>query len=278
MSIDLISASPYARIVTLDKQLTDRLLSMNTHNRAPKESVVKRLTLEIQQNWNLSASGIGVSFDGVLLDGQHRLLAHKNAGYPQIQAVLVTGLGRESQAVVDRHTKRGLADTLTLTGGVTITSGTVAAANALLCIRGSMERDIAFSHKSSSVINDSLVSRFIDLYHEQIEIVLRAVSSKSAVVAAMFVYYMHDPEKCLKLCGEVKTGADIAQNSPAYRLRKYLADNTGGGAQDRLFSFGATVTACIHHSRGNSLQSIRPAISWANAPWKIWALNSEHYA
>lgn len=116
-----ISPTPKCEIVTLTQPLVDWLLSINTSNRKVKTTVVRRYAEEIRRGeWEVTSQGIGVSNDGVTLDGQHRLLALRECGYPPTQSVLVWGLRKEAQLKVDTHTKRSISDLMSLAVNVTI--------------------------------------------------------------------------------------------------------------------------------------------------------------
>lgn len=110
-----IQPTEHAEIVTLSRPLVDWLLSINTHNRTVKPSVVRRYENEIRRGaWGITSQGIGVGRDGVLVDGQHRLLAVRAAGYPPVRTLLAWGLDKDAQLRVDTHAKRDLADRLAL--------------------------------------------------------------------------------------------------------------------------------------------------------------------
>ncbi len=110
-----ISPTPKCEIVTLDKPLVDWLLSINTDNRPIKPCVVNNYEQEmISGEWYVTGQGISISTEGVLLDGQHRLLAVKKAGYPPIQILIAYGVDKRAQIKVDTHSKRSANDLLAL--------------------------------------------------------------------------------------------------------------------------------------------------------------------
>jgi hypothetical protein len=100
-----------AQIKTATRQLVDSLLEMNTNNRAVRKSVVDCYKQDIADGrWYLTNQGIGVDINGVLIDGQHRLLAIKESGYPPIPLLIVSGLSVEAQTAIDQHSKRSVRD------------------------------------------------------------------------------------------------------------------------------------------------------------------------
>lgn len=101
-------------VVEMTPERAGRLLSKNTRNRKIRPFHAKNLARQMSQGlWRQDGSPIRVSSDGVLLDGQHRLLAIIESGIT-VQVVLVTGLGNETMAVIDTGAVRSFADVLAL--------------------------------------------------------------------------------------------------------------------------------------------------------------------
>lgn len=92
------------------------LLEANTKNRHVSQTLVDMYAKDMQQNkWAANGDAIRVSKSGVLLDGQHRLLACVQSG-KSFTTVLVTGLDDEVRSTIDIGRKRSLADELNMTG------------------------------------------------------------------------------------------------------------------------------------------------------------------
>lgn len=67
---------PQSKLVFVTPQMAYELLSKNTKNRKVKEVQVKRLAQSIiNGTFVVTNNGIGIDINGVLTDGQHRLLA-----------------------------------------------------------------------------------------------------------------------------------------------------------------------------------------------------------
>ena len=77
--------------------IVDRLLDGNIKNRKLNAGHMKKLSLDIK-NGRYVFTGQPVIRDanGYLRDGQHRLMAIKEAGYPEIPMLLVTLKGEQS--------------------------------------------------------------------------------------------------------------------------------------------------------------------------------------
>ena len=272
----LISSTAQVSIVTASKNLIDKLISMNTRNRVPKGGQINKLAHDIKSgNWELTASGIGVSKTGVLLDGQNRLMAIREAGYPPIKFVLATGLEDSSQRVVDRHAKRSLSDALTMFMNITVSSQMVALANVLYGLgitKGKSEPFIfARGGLSDSEAANFMVS-YSDLAHE---IVGTAVGCRAPVAAAMFVYALHNHDQALEFARDVAKGINLSEDHPAYRLRlsmERLKSSNDASARMELVKLAAN--ACINHSIGKNIKLLKAAESWENSRWK-WAITGK---
>ena len=260
MNIDF--TIPQALIVTASKPLVDKLLAMNTHNRKIRQSQVDALKKDLNDGrWLLTNQGIGVTKSGFVPDGQHRLEAIRQAGYPAVKFVLVTGLDDNAQAVVDTQTRRSQSDIIALLLDQTISNQAVAALNIVLKI-SSKDGRFTFSRERTNCFD--LAEAFSD-WHDILVSLLRAAGSsmRAPVTAALIEYAFMDLDSACELAEQIKTGIDISGTSPAYRLRQYLSKNRGGGASTQLECYSMTVTACIAHSRGDCVSLLRPSGSWS---------------
>lgn len=269
----LVSSTPECHIVTATKPLVDALLAMNTHNRKTRETAVERLQTDIENgHWKLTASGIGVDRLGRVSDGAHRLHAIAAAGYPPVQFVLTIGLDPEAQGVVDRHAKRSLADALSLISGRTVSTAAVAASNAMLTIKNSTHRRAPFVF-SGGQPSDASAAANLTMWEDEITAVMHVcgLGTRAAVVAALAIYYRHEPEKALHLADQIKRGLGLQEEDPAYKLRTALQTAAvRGGAQGNLRAFSLTVSSVIAHSQGRQMKLLRPSESWAMNPWREW--------
>jgi hypothetical protein len=108
---------PSVRIETITPAKAERILEeSNTHNRALRGDRVTALAGNIDRDeWKLTGAAIVFDVDGVLLDGQHRLAACA-AGTKPIQVIVLRNAERESQDVMDDTLARRLGDALKLRG------------------------------------------------------------------------------------------------------------------------------------------------------------------
>lgn len=103
-------------IVTMTPQWAEALLANNPKNRKPKQGHIAALARDMQRgDWQLNGDAIRVSQEGVLLDGQHRLLACVKSGVA-FQTILIRGLSADVRATIDSGAVRTYADRLSMRG------------------------------------------------------------------------------------------------------------------------------------------------------------------
>jgi hypothetical protein len=108
MKISVVTMTPEWAGTILDNQ--------NTNNRKLRPVVVARYTEAIMNGqWKLTQQGIAISKDGILLDGQHRLEAIRQADQP-VQICLATDCDPEIFSVIDTGTARLASDMLQMEG------------------------------------------------------------------------------------------------------------------------------------------------------------------
>lgn len=97
-------------VINLTPKIAKELIAKNTKNRKLDDRKVTEYAAYMGSgNWKLSHQGIAISETGIILDGQHRLMAviKSNTSVPMMK---VTGLPDDTMTVIDVGKKRGLAD------------------------------------------------------------------------------------------------------------------------------------------------------------------------
>lgn len=255
-----------AAIVTVTRELVDWLLSMNTHNRSVKRTHVDSLKKNIEENnWFFTNQGVGISKNGVLTDGQHRLIALKECDYPAVKILLVFGLDDKAQAVVDTHAKRSQADVIRLLMNRTASNQAVAAINISLKMKTDGAKFWIKGGKSDTFEVADILNNYSDVLNPLLACCGTGV--RAAVVAALFEYAKRfSIDHACKLAEQIKDGVSLEKNDPAYRVRAWLSQNTAGSGTITTQTYANTVSACIAHAKGETLQVLRPASSWARLP------------
>lgn len=111
---------PGVYIVTITPDAARRLLERNSKNRNPKSRAIDQYAREMREGrWRVINQGIGFDRDGILADGQNRLLACIQAG-TAFSTLLVTGLDPDAREVIDTGVKRLFSDVLRMHGYVNV--------------------------------------------------------------------------------------------------------------------------------------------------------------
>lgn len=239
-----------SEIVYTSKALVDRLLAMNTHNRTIRQMTVDRLEKDIREGrWMLNNQGVGISRDGVTLDGQHRLLAIKQAGYPPVPLLLVWGLDPRAIATIDVGTRRQNHDTIKLLLDRDAGSRFVSACSCISNHRwnGSSWRVADYVDRIRSIDLAGVVSE----YMEAEGILSRACTNqrffRSGTRAALLVFARTHPEIAHDFVKDVELGEVLDRTMPAYWLREHClrGRHANGGSQSQLMDWAVAVR-CIN--------------------------------
>lgn len=243
-----------ARIVVATKRLVDALLDCNISNRNVRPGVVKQYSEQIMNNrWFLTNQGIGLSIEGVLLDGQHRLLALRDSGYPAVPLLLITGLHPDSQRVVDHHAKRSARDVFRLLENTTVAHQVPAVVNVLW-------KDRHGWPKAQPHINDAF-----DLYEawrDNIDAVFAAAGlSKDFAAPYLAAWVWCDVafgvHTFADMIEQVRTGANMPMKSPQLALRKFMDNSRGGGSTVQRERFIKTLRATFAFVRSETMAVLR---------------------
>lgn len=98
--------------VALDPEMCQRILDHNGNPRPLSEKRALDLAAEMERGaWEQTHQGIGLSDDGTLVDGQHRLEAATLAGFT-LHCRVTFGLTRQATAAIDSGTKRSTHDAI----------------------------------------------------------------------------------------------------------------------------------------------------------------------
>ena len=136
-------------IVTMTPQLAKELLKRNVANRNVKPMMKRLAEMMTKGQWLENGESIIVDSNGVLVDGQHRLLACIEAKH-SFDCVLVTDVTPKAMESVDSGSGRTLADVFKIAG---FSSNTTLAALTTRIIRHQRNRgfrNIALTGKTTS--------------------------------------------------------------------------------------------------------------------------------
>ena len=201
------------------------LKKYNKNNRHVRDDAVSAYAQDMAEgHWEFTHQGIAFYEDGVLADGQHRLMAVVKANVP-IKFLVTSGLPLNAGARVDQHAKRQAHDALKI-GNIAAWSNRniVAVARFLMANMGQETKP-----RSVSQIGD-----FINRYKDALEAVDQIVKLKkrhvthSGIMACYVCALLagESKEKLMRFAEIMYTGESLGphENAPI-RLREYLLMN-----------------------------------------------------
>ena len=248
------------KIVTLTKELVDSLLACNITNRKPRRRVIDAYKRDMQAGkWSLTHQGIAVSDANVLIDGQHRLLAAKELGYPPIEVIIVNGLPFETQKYVDQQAKRTMSDVIKIAFNRTFAQSAPAIAGVAIRKASSGGNSMASMNPTSEEIVN-----FIENHFEEIEQITHANTDRffaaghlsALVVCAKSI---GDVDKVVEFMHSVISGEMLDRTMPAFHLRNYTINSRGKGGGSSVIDerYNKTHKAITAYLNGEEMKALR---------------------
>jgi len=220
-----------AKIVKIGKKEANEILNRNTKNRKVVNSNYSFIKDQIQNDeFVLNGSSIVVAEDGVLLDGQHRLLALSETD-KKIEVVLVENIPNSAMATIDTGAVRKASDVLSI-NGIT-NSKNVAAVIRNVVEEFGAKRKLAENKKGSVKLSNKEVVEYSKnlIFHDSLDFVttlyngnIRVISPAQA--AAFYILFSReDKQKARSFVRELFTGKMEFISNSAQLLRNRLVDN-----------------------------------------------------
>lgn len=227
--LQLITKKPTATFVTMTKELVDELLALNTRNRNVRPLVIATYKRALESRlWMPTNQGVGVAANGFLVDGQHRLEALREAGYPPVLMLVVTGLPDQAMAAVDNGANRAARDYMQLMFDTKVSSTVSAVLRTSMLARDEF-RPIKYLPQEYADHMEALGESISDIMRlEGVNRLPAAVSA--ALVDAHYKGYQSEVEAFAKA---LVTGEMLGRDNPALLLRNWISNTkgiSGGGA------------------------------------------------
>ena len=147
----------------IDPAMASRLLNANTNNRTTKRRNLEKIGQDmLLGRWKFNGDSICIDEDGVILDGQHRLLQIE-ATEVTITALIVSNLPEDVRATIDTNAIRSAADELQMRG-YNNAPALSALTSAFIRLRGSGLRDavdsqaVPYSRKRSASTSEIIAT------------------------------------------------------------------------------------------------------------------------
>lgn len=238
-----------ATIKMATKELVESLLSMNTNNRNVRRGVIECYKQDMADGrWFVTNQGIGVDTNGVLIDGQHRLIALRECGYPSVPLLIVSGLDPLAQAAVDQHAKRSVRDVWRLAMNADVARAAPAVCNILYKDQHGWENARVSPQRLRDVL-DSYVDEIVFICE-----CLPDISKWAAPYVAAFAWAAKEfPtrwEDIRAFIDRVRTGENLNRKMPEFHLRnlwQVSRASSGGVLQtERYAKTKKAVTAALN--------------------------------
>lgn len=249
----LAAAAPPPEVITITELITPEsaktYLLKNSNNRAVSQKVVNGYAEDmIAGKWKLTHQGIAFDADGVLIDGQHRLLAIVKANVA-VMMLVTMGAAADTRLVCDSGRARTMGQSLHLHGvphGQLVTGHTNTIRLLLTEIEGSFTR--------------SEIMQGYEQFREAFGWITSTVGTHSYVRTAMvgapfLLAYMTDPVKTAEAMGQFTSGANLAEDHPMFVLRKFWFEVRKREALRR--DTAAKVLRCIYGAHNGEKMTTR---------------------
>jgi hypothetical protein len=260
-------------IVTITPTYAAQLLETNVKNRKIDDNMVAQYARDMSNNtWKINGETIKVSKNGILLDGQHRLMASVRSDH-EFVTMFVEGLDEDSFTTIDIGKKRNAAAILHIAGyksthtlGATvrwlpvIRAGTLSKAHSIQNRKMTPEQILEFIEANPLVVNSVK-----ECSGKLAKIIATSLSSPVHYLA-----YLKDKELCEKYFNDIRFGENLKRGDPAWAVRNALMNRSErrNGAEVILFLIkgwnalraGKTVEAMRSFNRENREDLISPQV------------------
>jgi hypothetical protein len=252
--------------------LIDYLLSINTHNRQAKNNQIDKIARDMQnEHFLFTSQGVGICRDvneHWLADGQNRCYANKKAGYPQVELLIVCGLSKAAQALMDQQSKRNMADAMTLFLNTTVSTRLIAILNVIRsCDALNVPQSADYRFEWNKTMSTGLSAfDMADLWDrwEEARAVASFMDAPAPVLAAITSFSkLESLDKAMQFLEQLKTGANLSPNAPALRLTKALAKfKVSGHSALRMRAIRLTAAALKAFRDGREIKQVKETDSW----------------
>jgi len=240
------------QLKTITPEIARAMLKGNTHNLPVRASHVDYLASEMTAGrWSLTHQGIAFD-EGVVVDGQHRLLAVVQSGVT-IQAWVFGDVPLSVQELIDKGRIRSIADELGHFGGVQYAAAKAATCRAVLLICCN------FQNVKMSV---GCCKTILAAIGGEIEVVIKATENfhpgRRAWVHGALALALSADRSVEPFILAFGSGENLKTGDPAKALRDWL---TNGGLHTKKTYKGAAVegvfNAAYNALQGQKLQNIK---------------------
>lgn len=236
-------------------------LGFNTHNRKCRTNKVLAYANDMRSgNWQMNGASISFGADGVLQDGQHRLMAIIEADVP-VAMLVVKGLQPSAQDTIDTGIQRKLSDVLTLKGEFSATA--LATAIRSVYIWQSGDRSFGGQSKGSVATMPQLIKCFEgnqwirDLCPLMQRIARNAKLPIAVNAALVYAFNVADPTDAEFFWERLMSEEGHEKGDPIFALRRsLLSSKDHRGTRNVNYLAAITIKAWNKYRAGDSCDMI----------------------
>lgn len=223
-------------LVKINKEVAEKMLSINLNNRKAKEKVIAKYASEmLKGNWKDDTGElIKISKTNKLLDGQHRLKAIVKADV-ELQMYVAYDLNDDVFSVLDSGVVRSSKDVFHIAGAQysALIPPIIQFSEALF---NGME-----SNKATLLTNVELLQKFKDNEEYYLEIASKSylhytqfakILNPTTIGAFMIYFNSKSSADCALFFNELCTGRDVTNNIIFLLRNKLIEDRTGTSRMD----------------------------------------------
>lgn len=220
-----------AKFEYIGAQEAQAILQNNRKNRPINKRNLSEIEAEIRRgNFTTTGETVKISKTGVLVDGQHRLLAIANVNpEKKLQMLVVRGVEDEAFKFIDTGRKRTASDVLSVQG-IKNATGIAAMAKFIVNFKRGFYSSAADNHnkglkkQTNKDVSDFVAKNIKELsdsfyygHNKDNKIV-----NKATLASFHFITNEIDAVDADWFCGRLSDGMDLKSDSPIYQLRQVL--------------------------------------------------------
>lgn len=259
--------TPEIRRVIMTAEIAQKLLdSVNTANRKIRPGKVEFLAGQIDSgDYALTHQGGATDWNGVVQDGQHRLLAVARTGKP-IEMYWAVGMDPANYGKIDINTLRTGADMARSQGVIRYENATAAAAKMIYLYDKHGSEVRARSRGGAGRVPNTITQDQIVTLGEDLAVAIYRSAkvyknirgiSHAGVAAALYLIQRRLPQDDPRLLAFIHHGATLVgvhEGHPVYALWRMF---NGGPRRDQYQSMGLVLKAWRHYVRGETVAHLR---------------------
>lgn len=256
--------------VEITPALAGQLLDANTNNRAVRASNLQKIESDmLSGRWVFNGDSIRIDSNGVIIDGQHRLLSIEKTGVT-VNALLVTGLPPETRATIDTNAVRTAGDELYMLGYTNANGLAALAAAFIRRQRGGLRAavDQQSSRHRATAVSTSMILEAVRS-NPEIQELNRTSSTRQykgltrTLSSVLYMEFCQLPDPNAEkdadfFFARLRDGAQLATDSPILKLRNTL-DKLYGNKSSRpsnSYIAGLTIKAWNAFRQGASIRQL----------------------